>query len=43
LDTTTRYYGKPAGDPLQNIEQMREVRLVMTDGRSHKHPDLLGG
>jgi imidazolonepropionase-like amidohydrolase len=30
-----------AGDPLQNIEQIREVRFVMKDGRIHKHPDLL--
>lgn len=36
-----RCHGNPAADPLQNIEQMREVRLVMKDGRIHKHPDLL--
>jgi imidazolonepropionase-like amidohydrolase len=30
-----------AGDPLQTIEQIREVCFVMKDGRIHKHPDLL--
>jgi hypothetical protein len=27
-------------NPLQTIEQIREVRFVMKNRRIHKHPDL---